>query len=51
MPGWADHDELDHGGALSPAERRMVNSGALVRKREEGWVLEMRKEVMKICPR
>ena len=49
LPGWADHDELDHGGALSPAERKTANYGALVRKGKERWALEMRKEVTKIC--
>jgi len=51
LPGWADHDELDHGDALSPAERKTKSSGDLVRTRKEGWVLELRKEVTKICPR
>jgi hypothetical protein len=31
LPGWADHDELDYGGALSPDGRKTTNTGALVR--------------------
>jgi hypothetical protein len=31
LPRWADHDEFDYGGALSPAGRKTTITGALVR--------------------
>ena len=36
--------------AHTPAERKTTNFGALVRKRKEGWVREMREEVTNIGP-